>query len=71
MQFVFFYRKDIQKLFWKTNDFFENAEIMQITGSSGSCVLYVIMTLCVRKSICDFTPTVTHYILYICIYVYA
>ena len=29
MQFAFFYPKDIQKIFWKTIDFFENLEMTQ------------------------------------------
>ena len=35
MQFVFFYPKDIQNVFWKTIDFVENLEMTQIAGGGG------------------------------------
>ena len=54
MQFAFFYPKNIFKLFWKISLVFaENLEMTQIAGGGGGQVLYVIMTQCVRKSICD------------------
>ena len=59
MQFTFFYPKDIQTFFLKTIDFVENLEITQTAmgggggGRGGGHVLCIIMTQCVRKSICD------------------
>ena len=52
MQFAFFYRKDIENFFWKTIDFVENLGITQIAGGGGH-VLCVVMTQCVRRSVCD------------------
>ena len=47
-----FYPKDIPNFFWKIIDFVENLEITQIAGD-GAHVLCVILTKCIRKSMCD------------------
>ena len=52
MPFALLYPKTIQKYFWKTIDFVKNLEMTQIAGG-GAHVLCVLMTQCVRKSICD------------------
>ena len=54
MQFFFFYPKDIQNFFGKTIDFVENLEMEQIAGGRGGRHVHcVILTQCVRSSICD------------------
>ena len=55
MQIVFFYIKDIQKIFWKTIDFVKNLQMTQTARgeSNWGHGLCVIMTQCVQKSICN------------------
>ena len=35
MQFAFFYHKGIETFFWKTIDFVENLEMIQVEGDRG------------------------------------
>ena len=51
MQSTFFVVKDNWNIFKEIIDFIENLEITQSTG--GGHVICIIMTHCVRKSICD------------------
>ena len=54
MQFAIFYPKNILIFFLKIIDFVENLEMTQIAEvGGGGAGEGVIMTLCVRKSICD------------------